>query len=64
MDANASLGHGGAVTSQAQFQVARLGQMLKQQQAVRQDLGNAALTLIRASVVNPPAPRHDLDVIA
>ena len=60
MDGVASLGHVGAVTSQAQFQVN--GPSPKQ--SAIQGQGAAALRLIQASVVNTSATGHDLDVLA
>ena len=59
MDGVASLGHVGAVTSQAQFQVTASPKL-----SAIQGQGAAALTLIQASVVNTAATGHDLDVLA
>lgn len=57
----ASVGAGlGAAQLQASYQVA----VLKEQQSVTEDLGSAALRLIRTAMAYPPAVQHDLDIQA
>jgi hypothetical protein len=60
MDGVASLGHVGAVVSQAQVRSAEPAPVA----SAVQGQGSAALTLIQASVVNASATGHDLDVLA
>ena len=52
----------GAGLSQVQFQVAYQTAMLKEQQAVAEDLGNAALKLVQSTLTPSRTLVHDLDV--
>ena len=60
----AQVGSVGAGLSEAQFRVQYQAQMLKDQQRVTQDVGAAALALLRAALAGAEAQTHDLDVLA
>ena len=60
----ASVGSVGAGLSEAQFRVQYQVQVLKEQQQVAEDVGAAALMLIRAALAVSPGQAHDLDVLA
>jgi len=64
MDGIASIGGVGAVTSQARIPVVSQSRSLKDQPAVTEGTGSAALKLILDATVSSPAPEHDLDVTA
>ena len=58
-----AVGSVGAGLSQARFQAEYQVRVLKEQQSVTQDLGNAALKLIKAALSTGPA-QNDLDLVA
>ncbi|HIJ66410.1 MAG TPA: hypothetical protein HPP77_10720 [Candidatus Hydrogenedentes bacterium] len=58
-----AVGGVGAGLSQARFQAEYQVRVLKEQQAVVDDLGSAALKLIKMALSSEPM-QHDLDVIA
>ena len=62
MDGVASLSSVGAVTNQAQLRVAAQARTAKSRQSVAEDIGVAALKLIRAAAVIEPQIGNDLDV--
>ena len=64
MDGVASVANVGAVNSQANIQVQQQIRVLKEQQSVAEQLGGAALTLIRSAIVGANQVGRDLDVTA
>lgn len=61
----ASVGSVGAGLNEAYFQVQYQTQVLKEQLSTSEDLGNAALKLIRTALGGvTQASNHDLDVLA
>ena len=64
MDGVASVANVGAVNSQANIQVQQQIRVLKEQQSVAEQLGGAALTLIRSAIIGANQVGRDLDVTA
>ena len=64
MAGTALVGNVGAGLSEAQFQVQYQVQVLKMQQGATEDLGAAALKLLRSALTDTGASSHDLDVLA